>query len=190
MQNLLNNIKRYVDLNNREASAFEDIVELRELKKKEFLLEPGKVCQHQSYVNKGALRSYLIDTNGEEHTVQFAIEDWFISDFSSYIDQKPGSLHIEAMENSELFQISYDKTEKLCADYPVFERYFRLVAQKAFAFSQKRILSKIGLSAEERFLEFNEMYPQIVKRVPQYALASYLGMSPEFLSKIRKRIER
>ncbi len=125
---------------------------------------------------------------GQEHTIQFAIEDWFISDFNSYINQTPASLFVEAIEDSVIQQIAYEDVENLCAQNPKFERFFRLVAQKAFAYSQQRVLSNLGKSAEERFLEFNDLYPSIVQRVPQYTLASYLGMSPEFLSKIRKRL--
>jgi len=120
--------------------------------------------------------------------IQFAIDDWFISDFNSYITQTPASLFVEAFEDSIILQIEYNDAEKLCSNNPKFERFFRIVAQKSFAFAQRRILSNIGKTAEERYIEFNSMYPSIVQRVPQYALASYLGMTPEFLSKIRKKL--
>ncbi|MEM9679915.1 MAG: Crp/Fnr family transcriptional regulator, partial [Bacteroidota bacterium] len=138
----------------------------------------------------GALRSYFVNYDGDEHTIQFAVEDWFISDFNSYIHQTPADLFVEALEDSVIQQFSYDDVEALCLRRPKFERYFRLVSQRAFAFSQRRVLSNIGKSAEERYLEFNNRYPNIVQRVPQYTLASYLGISAEFLSKIRKKISR
>ncbi|MEM7109864.1 MAG: Crp/Fnr family transcriptional regulator, partial [Bacteroidota bacterium] len=160
------------------------------VKKRQFIVQPRFVCKHQTYVVSGALRSYFVTDNGEDHTIQFAINDWFISDFNSYISQTPASLYVEALENSLIQQIKYDDVESLCLSNPKFERYFRLVSQKAFAFSQRRILSNLNKSAEGRYLEFQSNYPDIVKKVPQYALASYLGMSAEFLSKIRKRLSK
>ena len=139
-------------------------------------------------MKKGAFRSFFITNEGVEHTIQFAIEDWFISDFASYINQEPASLFVEALEDSTIQQIEYNDVERLCLSNPKFERFFRLVAQKSFAYSQKRVLSNLEKSAEERYLEFKNMYPKIVARVPQFALASYLGMSAEFLSKIKVRI--
>lgn len=189
-KNILANIQRYVSLNQAEQEAFCSIVQTKEFSKKEFIVQPKEICKYQTYVVQGALRSYLIDDSGAEHTIQFAIEDWFISDFDSYIHQNPASLYVESVENSIVQQIAHQDVEELCESYPVFERFFRLVAQKSFAFAQKRILSNIGHSAEKRFVEFESRYPEIVQRMPQYALASYLGMSPEFLSKIRKRISK
>jgi CRP-like cAMP-binding protein len=164
------------------------IVHTRHLSKNEFVVRPGQICQFQSYVQSGSLRSYFIDINGDEHTISLAIEDWFISDFNSYINQKPSTLHVEALEDSTIQQIGYDEVENLCAINPKFEHFFRLVAQKAFAFAQKRILDNLELNAEKRFIAFNNLYPSIVERVPQYTLASYLGMKPESLSRIRKKL--
>jgi CRP/FNR family transcriptional regulator len=189
-QPLVNNIKRYVALEPSDEAQFIKIVRKTRLKKRQFLVQPGFVCQSQSYVLQGALRSYFVNTDGQEHTLQFAVEDWFISDFNSYINQSPASIYVEALEDSVVLQIDYTNVEHLCAANPKFERFFRVVAQKSFAFSQKRILSNLGLSAEERYLEFADMYPKIVQRVPQYALASYLGMTPEFLSKLKSALAR
>ncbi len=186
--NILANIKRYVPLNPEDEVAFTSIVKTSRVKKRQFIEQPNFICTHQTYVVDGALRSYFVNAEGDEHTIQFAVDDWFISDFNSYIHQVPASLYVEAIEDSIIQQFSYDDIEALCNVNPKFERYFRLVSQKAFAYSQRRVLSRLGKSAEERFIEFNTHYPDIVQRVPQYALASYLGMSAEFLSKIRKKI--
>lgn len=186
--NILGNIKRYVSLDEEDERQFVQIIRTTNVRRRQFIVQPGFVCSHQTYVLKGAFRSYLINKDGVDHTIQFAIDDWFISDFNSYINQTPASLYVEALEDSTIQQISFQDTEDLCSRNPKFERFFRLVAQKSFAFSQRRILSNLGMSAEERYLEFQKMYPAIVQRVPQYALASYLGMSAEFLSKIRKRL--
>ena len=187
-ENILNNIKRYISLNEEDEQQFISIVRTTKIKRRQFIVQPNFVCSHQTYVLKGVLRSYFVNNEGIDYTIQFAIEDWFISDFNSYINQTPASLFVEAIENSIVQQISYKEVEELCDKNPKFERFFRLVAQKSFAFSQRRVLSNLGKSAEERYLEFFSLYPSIVQRVPQYALASYLGMSPEFLSKIRKRL--
>jgi len=186
--NILNNIKRYVSLSEEDEKQFIAIVRTTKIKRRQFIVQPNFVCSHQTYVLKGAFRSYFVNDEGTEYTIQFAIEDWFISDFNSYVNQSPASLFVEALEDSTVQQISYEDVENLCSQNPKFERFFRLVAQKSFAFSQRRVLSNLDKSAEERYLEFLNLYPSIVQRVPQYALASYLGMSAEFLSKIRKRI--
>ena len=187
-KNIVNNLKRYISLNEEDEKEFVAIVRTTNVKKRQFIVQPNFTCTHQAYVLKGAFRAYFVTNDGVEHTIQFAIEDWFISDFNSYINQKPASLFVEALEDSIVQQFSYDDVEALCTANPKFERFFRLVAQKAFAFSQRRVLSNLGKSAEERYTEFLTLYPLIAQRVPQYALASYLGMSPEFLSKIRKRM--
>ncbi|WP_025742216.1 Crp/Fnr family transcriptional regulator [Aquimarina pacifica] len=186
--NILNNIRRYVSLNEEDEKQFISIIKTSKIKRRQFIVQPNFICLHQTYVHSGAFRSYFVSDQGAEHTIQFAIEDWFISDFNSYIHQTPASLFVEALEDSIVQQIAYEDVEKLCAINPKFERFFRLVAQKSFAFSQRRVLSNLGQSAEERYVEFKKSYPSIVHRVPQYTLASYLGMSPEFLSKIRKRL--
>ncbi len=183
-----NHMSRFVDLDEEARAALNKIVKTRKIRRRQFIVQPGFTCTHQSHVIQGALRVYFISSEGTDHTIQFAIEDWWISDFYSYVHQRPASLYVEALEDSTIQQIGFEDTEKLCADFPVFERFFRLVAQKAFAFSQRRVLSNLEKTAEERYLEFAELYPSIVQRVPQYMLASYLGMTPEFLSKIRKKL--
>lgn len=187
-QAIIQHIDRIIPLSESEKEAFSSIVEERIVKRKSFIVQPGFICNHQSHIVKGAMRSYFITPDGNEHTIAIAIDDWWISDFYSYTSQTPASLYVEALEDTTIQQIGYENVERICKEHPRFERFFRLVAQKAFAFSQKRALSNIGKTAEERYLEYAEMYPQIIQRVPQYILASYLGMSPEFLSKIRKKL--
>lgn len=177
-------------MNTADIDKFTRIISTKKVRKKEFIVTPNTICKEQTYVVSGVLRSYFINKKGEEHTIQFAVEDWFISDFNSYINQEPATLYVEVLEDAIIQQINFDDTEKLCLENPKFERFFRLVAQKAFAFSQKRVLSNLGKTAEERFVEFHNLYPNIVQRVPQYMVASYLGFTPEFLSKIRKKISK
>jgi len=189
-RNILNNIKRFVELDESDEKQFCGYLRHSRIKKRQFIVQPGFVCLHQTYVVSGAFRSYFVTSEGLEHTIQFAIDDWFISDFNSYITQTPASLFVEALEDAQVLQITYEDTEELCSLNQKFERFFRVVAQKSFAYSQRRILSNLGKTAEERYLEFSQMYPSIVQRVPQYTLASYLGMTPEFLSKIRRKLAK
>jgi CRP-like cAMP-binding protein len=134
---------------------------------------------------KGALRAYVIDSNGEDHTIQFAIEDWWISDFNSYVYQQPATMFVVAMEDSVVLQIDYKDEQALKAANHKFETFFRIMAERGAAYHQRRIISNLTQTAEERYNNFLETYPLIVQRIPQYALASYLGMTTEFLSRIR-----
>ncbi|MFV1448520.1 Crp/Fnr family transcriptional regulator [Maribacter sp. HS] len=186
--NILNNIKRYVLLSPNEEKEFISILKTTKIKRKQFIDQPNQISQYRNYILKGSFRSYFIDSQGKEHTVQIAIEDWFVSDFYSYITQTPATLYVEALEDSIILQMTYKDIEGLCKKIHGLSEFFRVTTEKAFAFSRKRALSNLSMTAEERYLEFNNRYPTIVKRVPQYALASYLGMSAEFLSKIKKRI--
>ena len=145
---ILNNIKRYVPLDKSDEIDFTSIVTTQKVKKRQFIVQPQFVCKYQTYVVEGALRSYYVGNDGIDHTLQFAIEDWFISDFNSYINQTPATIFVEALEDSTIQQIAYKQVEALCSKNPKFERYFRMVAQKAFAYAQLRILSKLDKTAE------------------------------------------
>lgn len=186
--NILQNIARYVSLSDTEKEKLISIIRTTKIKKRQFIDQPGYTCKYRNYVVKGAFRSYFIDNDGKEHTVQIAIEDWFVSDFYSYITQTPATLYVEALEDSTIFQMTYDDIEGLCKEIHGLSEYFRISTEKAFAFSRKRALSNLSMTAEEKYLELLERYPDIVKRVPQKVIASYLGMTPEFMSKIRKNL--
>ncbi|ELR73045.1 cAMP-binding protein [Fulvivirga imtechensis AK7] len=164
------------------------IIRTTRMKKRQFLDQPGFVSGYRNYVVRGAFRSFFVDNDGKDHTVQIAIDDWFVSDFYSYITQTPATLFVEALEDSVIFQMKYDDIEGLCARSHNMSEYFRITTERAFAYSRKRALSNISKTAEERYLEFLEQYPGIVQRVPQKVVASYLGMSAEFLSKIRAQL--
>ena len=187
---LLGNIRRYVTFREEEAEQLIDILTVKKIRKRQFLDQPGFVSRYRNYVVDGAFRSYYVDEEGKEHTVQIAVDDWFVSDFYSYITQTPATLFVEALEDSTILQMEYDKIESLCKEIHALSEYFRVSTEKAFAFSRNRALSNISKSAEDRYTEFLDRYPNIIDRVPQYIVASYLGMSAEFLSKIRKRSEQ
>ncbi|MDW3193933.1 MAG: Crp/Fnr family transcriptional regulator [Cytophagales bacterium] len=187
---ILTNIRRYVDFSESEAERLQAIIKTTRFKKRQFLDQPGYTSNYRNYILKGAFRSFFIDEEGKDHTVQIAIEDWFVSDFYSYITRMPATLYVEALEDSVLLQMRYEDIEGLCKELHSLSEYFRITTERAFAYSRMRALSNLSKSAEERYLEFNELYPGIVQRVPQKIVASYLGMSPEFLSKIRSQLSK
>lgn len=183
----MDNISRYVNLTTKEEERLTSIIKTSRVKKKQFIIQPGFVCQSRTYIVEGAFRVFYLDDDGKEHTVSIGVEDWFVTDFYSYINQTPALNFAEALEDSTIFQMRYEDIEPLCKEIHALSEYFRLTTEKAFAFSRRRVISNISKTAEERYDEYVEKYPHIVNRVPQYVLASYLGMSPEFLSKIRKQ---
>ncbi len=187
-ERLFENIGRYVFLQDDEKERITAVFEEQQIKRRQFLDQPGFVCNYRNYVVHGTFRSYYLDREGKEHTVQIAMDDWFVSDFYSYITQTPATLFVEALEDSTILRTTYDTIEPLCKEIHALSEYFRITTERAFAYSRKRALSNLSLNAEERFLELHERYPEMVRRVPQKVIASYLGMTPEFLSKIRKKI--
>ena len=187
-KNILGNIGKYVTLTKEETEKLIAIIRIKIIKKRELLDRPSHVCNYRNYIQKGAFRSYFIDSEGKEHTIQIAFEDHFTSDFYSYITQTPATLFVEALEDSIVLQMTYEDIEGLCKENHSLSEYFRITTERAFAFSRKRALSNLSLTAEERFLELEERYPNIVNRVPQKVIASYLGITPEFMSKIRKNL--
>lgn len=182
---IIGHVSRYIQLNEDEERYFVSLLKIKRVKKKQLIAHPGFICKFKSYVYSGAMRAYLIDNEGLEHTIALAIEDWWIADYSSFIFQQPGSLFLEAMEDSVLVQIDYDSEQLLMETVPKFERYFRIVTQRAFAFLQQRLLSNLSETAQGHYEDFLRKYPIMAQRVPQYVLASYLGISPVYLSQLR-----
>lgn len=187
---ILDNIHRFVQLTPDEQDALCSIIRTTRVKKRQYIVQPGFVSGYRNYVVSGAFRSIFLDQDGKEHTVQLAIEDWFITDFYSYITQTPATLFVEALEDSVIHQLPYQVTEELCGSIHHLSEFFRITTERAFAFSSHRALANISRTAEERYLDFMELYPAMVQRLPQKVIASYLGMSPEFLSKIRSQLAR
>ncbi|MEZ4817523.1 MAG: Crp/Fnr family transcriptional regulator [Flavobacteriaceae bacterium] len=184
---LLNYVQNFVSLTNDEAKEFSSSFKEVKVKKRQFIVQPNFTDKHRSFVVKGAFRTYAISNDGQEHTLQFAIENWWASDFNSYIYQHPSTLFIVALEDSTILQIEYEKEQELKKTNHKFETFFRIMAEKGLAFEHRRILFNLTHSAEARYENFLLNYPNFVQRVPQYALASYLGMSTEFLSRIRNK---
>ncbi|MCF0057088.1 Crp/Fnr family transcriptional regulator [Dyadobacter sp. CY356] len=186
--NLVRHIQKFVALNAEEQIILKSYVKIESVKKKQFLLEEGQVCHANWFIVKGCLRSYTLKENGNKQMVQFAIENWWLTDYFSFENKKPSQLFIQTVEDCELISIDDRTAEELFVRLPQLERYFRLILQKSFAASLMRLQYMFNLSPEERFHHFNDNFPAFIQRVPQYMLASYLGFTPEFLSKIRAKI--
>lgn len=186
-QKIIEYIKRTIDLTDQEAETF--AVSFREvkIKKRQFIVQPNFIVKNRNYVVKGAFRAYVVDDHGQDSTIAFAIEDWWITDYNSYILQTPATMFVIALEDSIILEISYEKEQLLKQSNHKFETFFRIRAERTAAFMQQRIISNLTQTAEERYDRFMEKYPQIAERVPQYALASYLGITTEFLSRIRNK---
>ncbi|MDR3667158.1 MAG: Crp/Fnr family transcriptional regulator [Ignavibacteriaceae bacterium] len=185
---IIQNLSKHIELTDEEKEIFCSSLKIKKVKRHQFLGEAGEISRFQNFVTKGCLRSYYIDENGFEHNVQFAIEDWWIGDMASFLTKKPASLYIEALEDSEVLQIDSPTMEELYIKIPKLERFFRILLQNAFIALEQRIISVISKTAEERYLEFSNKYPQVEQRLPQIHIASYLGITPEFLSKLKKKI--
>ena len=182
------NIARYVCLTEREFEKFAARLQLRRLRKGEHLLRAGDVCELEGFVNHGCLRVYALDGRGVEHIVYFAIEDSWVSDVWSFMTQTPAELNIEATEDCEVLLIDNVEMEALYVEVPKFERLFRIMTQRTHAALQQRLIAAMSQSAVQRYIDLTQRYPHIQKRVRQHQIASYLGVSPEFLSKIRRKL--
>ncbi|HEV8512122.1 MAG TPA: Crp/Fnr family transcriptional regulator [Cyclobacteriaceae bacterium] len=182
---LLAHIQRFVALSNEEEKVLLEGVRYQKIKRKEHLLQEGQVCTDNYFVIRGCVRMYIQTPAGEDRIVQFGIDNWWITDYTSFDSKKPSSFNIQAVEDSEIVAIDKQTMDRLFNSIPSLERYFRVILQRAFTASVMRMHYIFDQSAEERYHHFNTSYPDFVQRVPQYMLASYLGFTPEFLSKIR-----
>ncbi|TDE10209.1 Crp/Fnr family transcriptional regulator [Dyadobacter psychrotolerans] len=171
-----------------DLAYFDTLLQYKKQPRKTFLLQEGEVCQFEAYILKGCIRTYHIDQSGAEVTLQFAIEDWWVSDITSFQNQTPSLVYIETLEDCELLILTPENKEKLLATVPGFERMFRLMVQRNLAQLQERLFRTISTTAVEKYLDFLNRYPAIPQRVAQHYIASYLGFSPEFLSKVRKKL--
>lgn len=155
--------------------------------KKENLLEEGNVCRYHYFVLSGMLRKFFVNEKGIEQTTEFAIETWWLTDNIAYEHKLPTAFYIQAVEKSEVLYISQENQEKLVQQFPLMERYFRFVYQRAYAAAQQRVKYLFSLSKEAFYHELERQHPEFVQRVPQYLIASFLGFTPEYLSEIRKK---
>jgi CRP-like cAMP-binding protein len=187
---LLTNISRYIQLNDREKEILFGYLKPKSIKRKEFILNEGEVCRYSTFVLSGCLRGYTVDKNGVEHVLSFAPTDWWMADMYSLISQKPGHLNIDALEDTEAVQLSKVNQEKLYAEIPKFERFFRILTENSLVANQQRIVDNMSLTAEERYSIFCRRYPTLIDHLPQKQIASYIGVTPEFFSRMRSEMLR
>jgi len=184
---ILANFAMHIALDATEAELIVSRLEYKTVKKNSILLKEREVCRNIYFVNKGCLRMYYADKEGEDHNILFCPENWWSVDIASFSQQEPAFYTIGALEDTEVFYISYAILEQLFVEVPKLERFFRIMTQNGFNLYQHRIMSNLSRSAEERYQLFRKQYPKLEQRIAQKHIASYLGITPVFLSMIRKR---
>jgi len=189
---MYDNFQKYMDrkivLLQEQSDWIRSLSVVTKLRKHQYLLQMGDVCRNHAFVTKGCLRSYSMDSDGIEHTVKFAVENWWIGDRNSLMSGEPAMLNIDAVEDSEVVLLSTKNFDLICQQVPAFNDLVNNLLQNAYNASQNRILANISLSAIEKYEHFLQRYPDLALRIPQGMIASYLGMSPETLSRVRSQI--
>jgi len=187
IESLILYFDNHLTLTDEEKQAVRKSFSEKRVKRRQFILQEGDVCALNTFVVEGCFRMYLVDENGKEHNLQFAIENWWIGDIASFHSEEPSRLYIEAIENSIILQIKKEDQLRLFVDYPKFNRIFRIFSENALVSYQRRVLQNISSTAEERYIDFISRYPDLFNRISNVQIASFLGMTPEFLSTIRKK---
>lgn len=188
MSMILKNIAKHITLTQEEELFLLSKIETRNYKAKTIILNAGEVCKHSYFVNSGLLRSFTINDNIVEHVLSFACEGWWIGDMYSLLSQKPGNLFIEVLEDADVVLLSKENQEQLYFEIPKLERFFRILTENSLVAHQERLMDNLSLTAEERFDKFCKRYPTIIQRVPQKQIASYIGVTPEFFSKMKSKM--
>jgi len=179
-------IKKYINLTSEEETLLLSKIKIRNYLKNQYIVQQGDICKSANFIISGCTKTFHMDVEGQEHIVMFSIEDWWTSDLGSFITQTPADFNVQCLERTQLIQFNYENLEELYVKIPKLERLFRKIVERAFVASQKRIIRNFSLDAKERYIIFKSSYPKINQRVPQYMIASYLGITKEFLSKTIK----
>jgi CRP-like cAMP-binding protein len=187
MSLILDNLSKHIKLTPQEQELFLSKTEIRQYKAKTILLNAGEVCKTSYFVNSGVLRSFNINDNIVEHVLSFACSGWWISDMYSLLSQKPGNLFIQVIEDAEVVLLSKENQEILFQEIPKLERFFRILTENSLVAHQERLMDNLSLTAEERFEKFCKKHHDLIQKVPQKYIASYLGVTPEFFSKMKSK---
>lgn len=182
---IIQHTQKFIRLDEMEQDYFLSLLQEKKLLRKEFLLHENSICEYSAFVLSGCLRAYSVDENGVEHILQFAPQNWWITDMFSILSGKPAHLNIDALEDSEILLLSKSNQELLYEKVPKFERYFRILIQNSTVASRQRVLDNLELSAKERFAKFCKTYPSLINSLPQKQIAAYIGVTPEFMSKMK-----
>ncbi len=185
---LFENFSKHIQLTEAEKAIVAALAVERKVKKGQFLVHVGAICRSTHFVTKGAIYSYFTDLAGDSHIVQFAVEDWWISEMKSFFMQVPARFNVQALEDSTIIEFPFETLERLYAQVPKIERYFRIITINGFITFQDRIVQNMSMTVEERYLAFHQKYSKLELRFPQKMIAEYLGVSAEFLSKVKKRL--
>lgn len=183
-------IRKFIPLTAAEEDIILSFFKYKEINKKDFLLKEGQVCNASYFILNGCFRFYSHTEQGGEQIIQFAIENWWMADYMSLNTGAPSPFYIQAIEPSSVAVLDKQSQEALLKAVPALERYFRIIFQRAYAASVMRVYYIFLQSAEERYHHFEQSFPDFIQRVPQYMLASFLGFTPEFLSKIRAKASK
>jgi len=185
---LRTHIEKRIQLTDEEFNICSRFFIPKTIKKHRFLLNEGDVCKYLGFVNSGCLREYTIDNKGIEHIIQFAIEDWWVSDLNSFLSGLPATHNIDALQDSELLLLEKSAREELLNASPKMDRFFRILLESNYIATRQRVADSLSESAEERYLKFIKTYPKLFEQIPQNQIASYLGITPQSLSRIRKEL--
>ncbi len=185
---LLEYIRKFIDLSSEEEALLLTKIKYRKYLKGQYILQQGDVCKYSCFILKGCTKTFHLDKEGQDHIITFCVEDWWAADIASFIGQAPSDYSIQCVEQTEVLQFSYEDQEEMFLEIPKMERLFRKMLERALISSQKRIVRNFSLTAKERYLYFKEQFPFIEQRIPQYMIASYLGITKEFLSKIKSQL--
>lgn len=188
MKPIIKNISKIISLTSEEEALFLSKTETKHFKAKTILLSSGEICKEGYFVNSGILRSFNINDNIVEHVLSFACEGWWIGDMYSLLSQKPGNLFIEVLEDAEVVILSKENQDKLYKEIPKLERFFRILIENSLIANQERLMDNLSLSAEDRFDKFCKKHPTLLQKIPQKQIASFIGVTPEFFSKMKARL--
>jgi len=185
---IIDSITRHIQLSAEEKEHFISLLQPKVYKRKQFILEEGEICKYSTFVTKGCLRGFTVDQNGFEHVLNFAPVGWWIADMYSLLTQKPGILNIETLEETEVLLLSKSRQEKLYLDIPQFERFFRIITENSLVSYQQRLIDNLSLTAEERYNNFCRRYPTLINTLPKKQIAAYIGVTPEFFSRMQSHM--
>lgn len=189
-QDVVDNFKKYVDFTTSELADFFELASHQKIKKNTLILNQGDPSEHFIFIRQGCLMTYYTDEKNFNHVIQFGVDKWWTGDLDAFMEHKPSTYSIKAMCDTEVWMLSRETYLQLCEKHCSFERYFRILFQKSLVSHQKRIIRNISFSAEEKYLTFTKNFPRLELLIPQKYIASYLGITPEFLSMIRRRLAK
>lgn len=184
---LINNLSKFVELTEEEVGIIESLFHYKKFRKRQYILQEGDVVQHEYFIIKGVTRTYEVDDKGQEHIVQFGLEDWWVGDLYSFLTRTPSNYNIDCLEDVEVLQITMPGLETLYQRVPKLERHFRILIQNAYIASIQRLSGTLAKPALERYQDFIKRYPHIEQRVANHQIASYLGITPQSLSRLRSQ---